>query len=149
MAEIGFYHLTVTPLEKALPKLLEKTLDAGERALVRAVSPDRVAWLNEQLWTYDDRSWLPHGTAEAGFPDDQPIWLTAGDENANAAKFLFLIDGAQAEDPADFTRIFNLFDGRNDEAVAAERIRWKAWRDAGQTLTYWKQTETGGWQKAG
>lgn len=149
MAEIGFYHLTVTPLEKALPKLLEKTLDAGERALVRAVSPDRVAWLNEQLWTYDDRSWLPHGTAEVGFPEDQPIWLTAGEDNANAAKFLFLVDGAQAEDPADFTRIFNLFDGRNDEAVAAERTRWKAWRDAGQTLTYWKQTETGGWQKAG
>ena len=63
MADIGFYHLTATPLEKALPKLLEKTLEAGERALVRVPSAERVGWLDGQLCTYDDRSWLPHGTA--------------------------------------------------------------------------------------
>ena len=149
MADIGFYHLTATPLEKALPKLLEKTLEAGERALVRATSAERVGWLDGQLWTYDDRSWLPHGTAETGFPDDQPIWITPADDNANGARFLFLVDGADAEDPSAFTRVFNLFDGRDDQAVSEARVRWKAYKDAGHTLTYWKQTETGGWQKAG
>jgi len=149
VADIGFYHLTVTPLEKALPKLLEKTLAAGERALVLGTSADRIKWLDGQLWTYDDRSWLPHGTAEIGQAEDQPIWLTDSPDNANGARFLFLVDGADVEDPDGFARVFNLFDGRDDQAVADARVRWKTWRDAGQTLAYWKQTEGGGWQKAG
>ena len=35
MTEINFYHLTRSSLEQALPRLLEKTLQAGERAVVR------------------------------------------------------------------------------------------------------------------
>ncbi|WP_264811938.1 DNA polymerase III subunit chi, partial [Gluconacetobacter johannae] len=35
MAEIGFYHLTRSSLEQALPPLLGRTLDAGRRAVVR------------------------------------------------------------------------------------------------------------------
>ena len=34
MTDIGFYHLTATPLEKALPKLLEKVLSSNMKALV-------------------------------------------------------------------------------------------------------------------
>ena len=35
MAEVGFYHLTRSPLEEALPRLLEKAYATGQRALVR------------------------------------------------------------------------------------------------------------------
>ena len=38
MTEINFYHLTFSPLERALPKLLERTLEGGKRALVLAAS---------------------------------------------------------------------------------------------------------------
>ena len=48
-----------------------------------------------------------------------------------------------------YTRVFDLFDGRDDTAVAAARDRWKAGKDAGHTLTYWRQTDRGGWEKAG
>ncbi|GHD49587.1 DNA polymerase III subunit chi [Thalassobaculum fulvum] len=149
MTEIGFYHLTATPLERALPKLLERTLQAGERAVVRTASDERVQALNGLLWTYEERSWLPHGSARDGFADDQPIWLTADDENPNAARFLFLTDGVEAADLGPWTRVFDLFDGRDDAAVAAARRRWKAARDAGHALTYWRQTDRGGWEKAG
>lgn len=149
MTEIGFYHLTATPLERALPKLLERTLQAGERAVVRTASDERVQALNGLLWTYEDRSWLPHGSARDGFAEDQPIWLTADEENPNAARFLFLTDGIETADLGSWTRVFDLFDGRDDAAVAAARRRWKAARDAGHSLTYWRQTDRGGWEKAG
>ncbi|MED5396188.1 MAG: DNA polymerase III subunit chi, partial [Pseudomonadota bacterium] len=42
MTEIAFYHLERSPLERALPKLLEKTLEAGKRALVVVGSVERV-----------------------------------------------------------------------------------------------------------
>lgn len=149
MAEVGFYHLTTMPLERALPKLLERTLQAGERAVVLAGSDERVQALNGLLWTYEDRSWLPHGSARDGFAEDQPIWLTCAAENPNGAGYLFLTDGARAVDLAAWTRVFDLFDGRDDTAVTAARERWKSARDAGHTLTYWRQTDRGGWEKAG
>ena len=149
MTEIGFYHLTATALERALPKLLEKTLEAGERAVVRLATAERVEALNAHLWTYEERSWLPHGAEKDGSAERQPIWLTAQAENPNGAAFLFLADGVEADDLTDFKRVFDLFDGRDDAAVAAARVRWKAAKDAGHSLTYWKQGEGGGWQKAG
>ncbi len=42
MMEIRFYHMTRTTLEAALPQMLEKTLERGQRAVVRASSPERV-----------------------------------------------------------------------------------------------------------
>ena len=40
--EVNFYHLTRSSLEDALPRLLAKTLQAGERAVVMLGSPERV-----------------------------------------------------------------------------------------------------------
>jgi DNA polymerase III subunit chi len=149
MAEISFYHLTVRPLEWALPKLLERTLESGERALVMLSSEARVDALNAHLWTYDANSWLPHGTAKDGEPTEQPIWLTRDDENSNNAGFLFLADGAASDHVDDFKRVFELFDGRDTDAVGAARVRWKTYKESGHSLSYWQQDDRGRWTKAG
>src|SRR5512132_2621871 len=96
MTDVAFYHLQKSPLEAVLPKLLEKTLAAGKRALVLASSAERVEALAAHLWTYDPDSWLPHGTAQDGSPEEQPIWLTEKEDNLNGAAFLFLTDGADS-----------------------------------------------------
>lgn len=147
MTEIAFYHLTHSPLEAALPKLLEKTLEAGKRALVRTSSEARVEHLGGVLWTYDPASWLAHGSAKDGHAQDQPIWLTCTEENPNGAQFLFVADGASPEQVDGFERCFELFDGTRDDRVQNARQRWKAFKAAGHALTYWQQTERGGWQK--
>ncbi len=49
-------------------------------------------------------------------------------------------------DLADFERVFDLFDGNDEAAVVAARLRWKTARDGGHGVTYWQQTERG-WQK--
>src|SRR3546814_3960039 len=56
MTEVRFYHMTRTPLDQALPKMLERTLERGQRAVVRAGSEARVEALSARLWTYPDRS---------------------------------------------------------------------------------------------
>ncbi len=66
MTEVGFYHLLHWPLERALPKLLEKALERGRRAIVLAGSKARVDDLNSVLWTYEDRSWRLHGSSGDG-----------------------------------------------------------------------------------
>lgn len=148
MSEIRFYHLRTIALERALPQLLEKVLARGDRAVVMAGSPERVAALDDALWTYDDRAFLPHGTARDGFAEEQPVWLTTQPENPNGAKVLVLADGAVA-DVAAWPMVLEIFDGNSEDAVAAARERWKAHKGAGHALTYWKQDDQGKWEKAG
>ena len=66
MAEVGFYHLLSTPLERALPRLLERALGQGHRIVLHAGSAERVEHLNALLWTYDESGFLPHGAARDG-----------------------------------------------------------------------------------
>ncbi len=142
MTDIGFYHLTRTGADQALPKLLGRTLASGQRAVVRCGTPERLAALDASLWASSDPEWLPHGSARTGDADLQPIWLTLADEAPNGARFLFLMDGIQA-DFAAFDRVFDLFDGLDEAAVGAARARWSAAKAGGHTLTYWQQGDRG------
>lgn len=148
MAEIGFYHLLSTSLERALPRLLERARSQGHRIVVRAASPERVEQLNGALWTYAEGSFLPHGSARDGSPAMQPIWLTHRDENPNGASMLVLVDGLEAEDLRSYSRCADLFDGNDAGAVEAARGRWRRAREAGHILTYWQQTASGWERKA-
>ncbi|HEX6956529.1 MAG TPA: DNA polymerase III subunit chi [Ferrovibrio sp.] len=147
MTELLFYHLTRRRLEQVLPELLEKTLQRGWRAVVKGGSEERIDALNGLLWTYGRASFLPHGVKADGFEDKQPIYLTTEYERPNKADVLFLVDGADAEDVSAFTRVCDLFDGNDEIAVQAARERWKKAKAAGHTLTYWQQSESGGWVK--
>src|ERR1700720_3637827 len=146
MADIGFYHLLSTPLERALPRLLERAVGQGHRVVLQAGSAERVEHLNALLWTYDEAGFLPHGSAPDGNASTQPIWLTHKHENPNGASILFLVDGVEADDLAGYARCIDMFDGNNPDAVAQARARGRAAGAAGHTLTYWQQTDKG-WEK--
>ncbi|WP_417520059.1 DNA polymerase III subunit chi [Minwuia sp.] len=147
MTEVAFYHLTRKPLERAMPELLEKVVERDLRCVVLTGSAERVSTLNDHLWTWDKGSFLPHGAKGDGEPSDHPIWLTTEEENPNGATVLMLIDGCDAAYKDGFDRCLDMFNGLDEEAVAAARDRFRAARDAGHTVTYWKQNERGGWEK--
>ncbi len=152
MSRVGFYHLLHTPLEAALPRLLSKALKQGMRALVMAGTPERVKTLDGVLWTFDQGSFLPHGTAREGRAEAQPVYLTDTEENPNGAGLLVLTDGVEPAEPGfidGFERCLDLFDGNDAQAVEAARARWKKLKDAGHDLTYWQQTDRGGWEEKG
>jgi DNA polymerase III subunit chi len=146
VTEIGFYHLITTPLERALPRLLVRAVAQGHRIVVRAASEARVEHLNALLWSYDEASFLPHGSARDGHAMAQPIYLTDGTDNPNGATMLVLVDGIAVCDLATFTRCADLFDGGDPAAVEAARSRWRRAREAGHTLIYWQQTPSG-WER--
>ena len=148
MTEVRFYHLTRRPLEDTLPVMLQRTIDRdGRRAAVMARSDERVEALNVHLWTFTDRGFLPHGSHADGHADMQPVWLTTEDENPNGARVLFLTDGAVSARLGDYDLVCELFDGNDDTAVGEARQRWADYKDAGHALTYWQQTDTGGWEQ--
>jgi len=117
------------------------------RAVVLAGSNERVEHLNAMLWTYDPDSFLPHGASSDGMIEDQPIFLTAQEENPNGAKVLVLVDGGAVAFARQFERCLDLFDGSDAEAVGRARDRWKEAKAAGFDVTYWQQNDQGRWEK--
>jgi len=148
MTEVLFYHLQRQPIEQVLPTLLEKSIERGWRVVIQAASEERVEALDAHLWTYRDDAFLPHGTARDSEAVAQPILLTTADHNPNGATVRFLIDGTpMPADASSYARIVLLFDGEDEDAVAAARVRWSEAKAQGFDATYWQPDEQGRWVK--
>ena len=148
MTEILFYHLLGQKLEGVLPTLLEKSLERGWKVIVQGSSEERIEALDAHLWTYRDDGFLPHGTWREQDAAAQPVLLTVNDGNPNAANVRFLLDGAPV--PADaevYQRIVLLFDGEDEDAVAAARSTWTDAKAKGYAATYWQPDAQGRWVK--
>jgi len=147
MTSVQFYHLTATPLERALPKLLEKAIASGFRAVLTAHDEQRLEQLNQLLWSYDPGSFMPHGTREDNQASAQPVYLSVGTDNPNGAKLLVVTDGKIPENALEYERIIDIFDGGDEAAVVAARTRWARYKEQFFSISYMRQTETGGWDK--
>ena len=145
--EVAFYHLSRSTLEQTLGQLLQKTIDTGKRAVVMTGSAERAEGIAASLWESDPASWLPHGADADGCAESQPIWITEKDENPNGAHFLFLGDGASSSSVGDYERCFEIFDGHDEAALKLAREKWKSYKGGDIQLTYWQQTDSGGWEK--
>ena len=148
MTEVLFYHLQRQPIERVLPGMLEKSLERGWRVIVQASSDERVDALDSHLWSYREGSFLAHGTYRENEAAMQPVLLTVHDHNPNSATVRFLIDGVGVPaDAASYQRIVLMFDGEDEEAVAAARVHWTAAKAQGFEATYWQADENGRWEK--
>jgi DNA polymerase-3 subunit chi len=148
MTEVHFYHLQRQPLERALPRLVEKCLENGWRCVIQAASEERVEALDAHLWTYRDDGFLPHGTWREAEAAAQPVLLTIHDHNPNGANVRFLIEGTELPaDAAGYQRLVLIFDGDDEDSVATARQRWTAARMAGHEVTYWQPDERGRWAR--
>jgi DNA polymerase III subunit chi len=149
VSEVRFHHLERRRVDEALPRILEQAMDNGQRVVVRASSEEMAAALNERLWTYDDASFLPHGAAGDGDATAQPIFLTSKADNPNGAAVLVRLSGAEAaEGDAAFNLALLLFDGRDETALALARAEWRRLKDMGSAISYWRESDEGGWERA-
>jgi DNA polymerase III subunit chi len=148
VTEVLFYHLQNMSIENVLPPLLEKSLERGWRVVVQSTSAERTEALDAHLWTYSDDSFLPHATARASDAQDQPIILSAEEGNPNGAKVRFLIDNAALPADADsYERVVLVFNGEDEDALAAARQAWKDCKLRDFEVTYWQTDERGRWQR--
>jgi DNA polymerase-3 subunit chi len=148
VSEVSFYHLQSDPIERALPRLLEKVTERGFRVLLRGVEEARLEQLDEALWGYRPDSFLPHARDDAGLdPAAQPILLTLSPAgNPNGANVLVLTGDAPADDLTEYERCLYMFDGNDETALTAARTRWKAFKESDIPVSYYQQTENG-WEK--
>ena len=133
--QVDFYHLTRDPVEKLVPLLASKSLDAGKRVLLLATQSQED--LGNALWTAEPTGFLAHASSDAAGASDQPILISDRCEPANGASYIILADGQWRDDALAFERAFFLFTG---EKIDHARSVWRQLK-TGELATprYWKQ----------
>ena len=151
MTEIRFYHLQRQSVEQTLPALLKKALDAGHKILVHGRDSKQIANLDKHLWTYRPDSFLPHGTDKDPDPENQLILLSTKTDALNQANVRIELGGLDSENPGSESLICLIFEDWDEQTKIKARDTWKSLKEkSGEyTLSYWQQSESGGWvQKA-
>lgn len=149
MSRIDFYHLQKSTLDEALPKLVLKAYETGKKIKIKVGNDLRVDFLNTLLWTFEDESFLPHGTKKDGFADMQPVYISSDDDNPNDAVFLFLVEAADItpEDALNFERIFYIFSGNNENELTKAREMFRAFANKDFERHYWQQNIEAKWEE--
>ena len=147
MLEVSFYHFICEPLEKALPRLMEKVYSSGKRAVIIAENDEQVEELNKGMWTYATMAFIPHGSQVDGFANQQPIWLTTKEENPNNSDIVVLTNNVVTDYIEKFARCLDVFDGNNTAAVKFAKERLLNYKNKGYIMTYWLQGIKGNWEK--
>ena len=124
---VFFFHLQRQALEVALPKLLLKTLRQNWRAALCIPNKKRLEQISDALWAVPHEWILPHGFADAPYPEKQPIWLAETLQRPNNAEVVFLCDGSwQQEIEIDtIQRLCLMIEPADIEATHHARSLWQ------------------------
>ena len=147
MSEVFFYHLTQTPLEVALPKILERALYADWSVELRLGMDADLDSVSDAIWKGPDESFLPHCFEDNDKLHDYPIVLSKS-PLPEVRDCLIVIDQAelQENEMEKFKRVCLLFDSKNEAELTNARESWKSLSDAGVNTVYWAEDQ-GRWKK--
>jgi DNA polymerase-3 subunit chi len=113
-------------------RLAEKACDQGLRVAIRTAGAAETAEFDELLWTFSDRSFVPHVV----WPTEPEVVaatpVVVGSSSLPASHRDVLINLAP-DAPADFSAYARICEvvGGDEDARKAGRHRWRTYRDAG------------------
>lgn len=143
--EVSFYCLTKTSISKAVPRLIEKIYYSGQRLVIITEDEEMMKTIDDGLWVYSTKHFIPHATLLDEYQSDQPVYITNKQENPNKATIMMAIGGANIEQ--DTNKIIHFFDGNDKDQLGFARSKWKLYKAKGYSIIYWKQKDDGAWEK--
>ncbi len=133
-AEVTFYVLEAAHAGARLKlacRIVEKAYRAGQHVLVWHDDPAELATLDELLWTFDDRTFLPHDRVVPGeAAAEAPVLLSSSELPAGESPVLVNLASAVPECAARATRVIEIIDG-DPARREAGRARFRAYRERG------------------
>ncbi len=137
-----FYHIT-QPLEKTLPRLVEKIYETKKKIVIFFDDEERCKAFNQVLWTFSTMAFLPHGCAfdSMDIVENCPIWLSVGFDDPIGADYAIMT--YEEKVPLRYNHIVEFFHQDIDSA----RMRYKYYKDEGYEMSYWAQNSKGVWER--
>jgi len=146
LIEVSFYKLTTLPIAKAAPKLIEKIYYSNQKLVVLTENEEMMKTIDDGLWMYSTKHFIPHATIDDDHKQDQPVYITTKYENPNDAKIFLMIGLADIENIS-AEKVFYMFDGNQPDQLEFARKKWKSYQKSGNILTYWQQKMDSTWEK--
>ncbi len=138
MARVDFYVLSEQDDAAQLRfacRLAEKAVDQGHRVHLRTASAQQSQRLDDLLWTFADRSFLPHEISSGGAASHERVMVLVGEAAAPPSHRQLLINLTDTlpEDFGDYERIAEIVPA-DAEKKRLSRERYKGYRERGCAL---------------
>jgi DNA polymerase-3 subunit chi len=111
-------------------RLAEQAVDDGKRVFIRTSSSEETRRLDDLLWTFGDRSFLPHEVASSASHVRVRILLGEQDPPQGAGDLLINFSSAAPSNPDAFAQIAEIVVA-DEERKRQARERFKFYRDRG------------------
>jgi len=112
MTQAIVYKLTTNTWAKVFPKVVEGIVGKGNRVIINT-RKDAMSALDDLMWSFEQLSFLPHGTTEDESPESQPVLIADDYKALNGAKVLAVTDSKIPDNFNDFERIISVYDQAN------------------------------------
>lgn len=135
---VDFYVLSeedeAAPLRFAC-RLTEKAVEQGHRVHLRTASALQTQRMDDLLWSYHDRSFLPHEVCTGEEVSHARVMVVVGEASAPPSHRQLLINLTDTvpENLGDYERVAEIV-AADPEKKRLSRERYKAYRDRGYAL---------------
>jgi DNA polymerase III subunit chi len=138
VSRVDFYVLSEDAPDARLRhacRLAEQAVEQGQRVYLQTTSTSEAQRLDELLWTFNDRSFLPHEIFSGSPAAHSLVMIMLGDTAAPPSHRQLVINLTETvpEQAADYERIAEIVDVA-PERKRASRERYKQYRERGHAL---------------
>lgn len=133
--KVDFYVLAAADRRSRLTtacRLAEKAFDQGLQVSVRTSGPAETAEVDDLLWTFSDRSFVPHGVwpTDPAFAAATPVMIASGALPESHRDVLVNLGADVPPEFGSYARVCEIVAG--DAASKRDaRLRWRGYKDAG------------------
>jgi len=145
MSKISFYQVMNGEIVKSSCIILEKCLKNNFKTFVQLENDEMKELLNKTLWTFSQKSFIPHGSDLDPMPELQPIYISTKEECAIKANLLMLI-GKYRIDIGNYERVIVIIDGNSESDIKNSDEMREALTNLGHKVEYYKQNSAGIWE---
>lgn len=149
LCSVSFYAVGNDSIARVAALLCDKAYHSGHRVLLHVEQKDAMEAFDYQLWTFKQKSFLPHGTTADLVPEWMPILISQEGVNRNNAAIYMGCAHCIPENVDEFARVIDIFNQSDNVALKAARARWRTYAGQGKEVSFWTQDQkTRKWQKA-
>ena len=144
MTSVNFYESSADSAIRAACKLLDKVYLAGYRAVVRTADNESMHIIDKELWTFAQKSFIPHATCIDPHPELQPVYITTNEENPNQADICVLV-GTVSGIFNKFDKTLVIFDAKDLDTSAKAQDCYNKLNLPSNVVNYYTQNTKGAW----
>jgi DNA polymerase-3 subunit chi len=117
--DISIYEINNAEIfDKTICQIVEKCYSTGMHTLVVVEDDGYKQILNKTLWTFSQKSFIPHSTDDDLMPEKQPILITSNFKNLNRSSILVIVGRILEIDSEAFEKIIHIFCAKNSKHEA-------------------------------